>query len=113
MPLRRYQTPSLVRQTSSASILPPLVSTITGLPPCSVAVPGPLVDIGSVDARVCDAAAGAIEGFGDGEGDGDGDGDTLGEGDGSGVSTSSGEAAGAGMVVVSVAAAVVLRWLKP
>ena len=112
MPLRRYHTPSLVRQTSSASILPPLVSTITGLPPCSVAVPGPLVDIGSVVARVCDdAVAGAIEGFGDGEGDGDGD--TLAEGDGSVVSTSSGEAAGAGIFVVSVAADVVLRWLKP
>ncbi len=28
MPLRRYQTPSLVRQTSSASILPPLVKLL-------------------------------------------------------------------------------------
>ena len=114
MPLRRYQTPSLVRQTSSASILAPLVSTITGLPPCLVAIPGPLVEIGSVFARECDdAAMGAMEGFGDGEGDGEGDGDTLGDGDGNVVNTGSGEATGATMVVSSAAADVVLRWLTP
>ena len=96
MPLRRYQTPSLVRHTSSASILPPLVSTITGLPPCRVSVPGPPVETKSLVARGCDdAVVGAIEGFGDGEGDGEGE--TLGDGDGSVVSTGSGEATGATM----------------
>ena len=112
MPLRRYQTPSLVRHTSSASILPPLVSTITGLPPCLVPMPGPLVETGSVVARECDdAVVGAIEGFGDGEGDGEGE--TLGDGDGSVGTTTSGEATGATAVGFCVAADVVLRWLTP
>ncbi len=96
MPLRRYQTPSLVRQTSSASSLLPLVSTITDFPPCFVPMSGPPVETKSLDARVCDDAVfGAIEGFGDGEGDGEGE--TLSDGDGDGriVSTGSGEAAGA------------------
>ncbi len=93
MPLRRYQTPSLVRHTSSASILPPLVSTITGLPPCVAPVPGPPVETKSFVGRGCDDAAfGAIEGFGDGEGDGEGE--TFGDGEGSVVSTGSGEATG-------------------
>ena len=84
MPLRRYQTPSLVRHTSSASILLPLVSTITDLPPCF----GPPVETKSVVFRECDdAVVGAIEGFGDGEGDGEGE--TLGDGDGTVVSTGS------------------------
>lgn len=96
MPLRRYQTPSFVRHTSSASIRPPLVSTITGLPPCLVAIPGPLVETGSMVDRECDdAVVGAIDGFGDGEGDGEGE--TLGDGDGTVVSTGSGDAAGATM----------------
>ncbi len=90
MPLRRYQTPSRVRQTSSASILPPLVNTITGLPPCLFAIPGPLVDTGSSVERVCEVETPEIgifgEGEGDGEGDGDGDGEDAGEGDGDGVS---------------------------
>ena len=54
MPLRRYQTPSRVRQTSSASILPPLVNTITGLP--LFPIPGPLVETGAVVVRECDVA---------------------------------------------------------
>ena len=112
MPLRRYQTPSLVRHTSSASILPPLVSTITGLPPCFVDVSGPPVETKSLVGRECDdAVAGAIEGFGDGEGDGEGE--TLGDGDGRVVSTGSGEATGATVVGFCVAAEVVLRWLTP
>lgn len=112
MPLRRYQTPSFVRHTSSASIRPPLVSTITGLPPCLVPMPGPLVDTGAVVARgYDDAAVGAIEGFGDGEGDGEGD--TLGDGDGNVVSSGSGDATGATTVGICVAADVVLRWLMP
>src|SRR6185436_11666813 len=80
MPLRRYHTPSFVRQTSSASIFPPLVSIITGLPPCRVPIPGPLVDTGSAVERVW-----AVENFcgddrGDGATDGEGDGETSGDG---------------------------------
>lgn len=75
IPLRRYQTPSLVRQTSSASILPPLVVMITGLPPCLVPIPGPLVDTGSEVARVCELEIPAAAVFGDGEGDGAGEGE--------------------------------------
>ncbi len=86
MPLRRYHTPSFVRQTSSASIFPPLVSIITGLPPCRVPIPGPLVETGSLVARVwavagCDGGVGfadvAIDGDGDGEGETSGDGDGV------------------------------------
>jgi hypothetical protein len=83
MPLRRYHTPSFVRQTSSASIFPPLVSVITGLPPCRVPIPGPLVETGSPVERVW----AAVESFsgddrGDGAIDGEGDGETSGDGDG-------------------------------
>ena len=82
MPLRRYHTPSFVRQTSSASIFPPLVSIITGLPPCRVPIPGPLVETGSAVERVW-----AVENFsgddrGDGATEGEGDGETSGDGDG-------------------------------
>src|SRR5688572_8831616 len=80
MPLRRYQTPSRVRQTSSASILPPLVSSITGLPPCLIPIPGPLVETGSVVARECEVAT--VDDVFGGEEDGDGDGDGTGEGEG-------------------------------
>ena len=74
MPLRLYHTPSLVRQTSSASIFPPLVNIIMGLPPCRVPIPGPLVETGSVLARECAALGAASTGvFGDGEGDGEGE----------------------------------------
>src|SRR6185295_885749 len=88
IPLRRYHTPSLVRQTSSASIFPPLVNIITGLPPCRVPIPGPLVETGSLVARVCAVeingeAFGEAEG--DGEGEGEGEGDETGDGDGDGV----------------------------
>lgn len=84
MPLRRYHTPSFVRQTSSASIFPPLVSIITGLPPCRVPIPGPLVETGSLVARVWAVAGCDGEAFGDGaiDGDGDGEGETWGDGDG-------------------------------
>src|ERR1044071_2556812 len=82
MPLRRYHTPSFVRQTSSASIFPPLVSIITGLPPCRVPIPGPLVETGSLVARVwsvadCETLAGGVMAD-----DGDGEGETAGDGDG-------------------------------
>src|ERR1041384_3749987 len=81
IPLRRYHTPSLVRQTSSASIFPPLASIITGLPPCRVPIPGPLVETGSPVARVCAVEIDG-EAFGDAEGDGDGEGEATGDGDG-------------------------------
>lgn len=103
MPFRRYQTPSRVRQTSSASILLPLVSMMTGLPPCRFPMPGPLVETGSLVARECNAETSVGEGLTDG--DGDGEGETAGEGDGEGsVTTGSAGAAGATVVGVSVAA---------
>ena len=109
MPLRRYQTPSRVRQTSSASIFPPLVSVMTGLPPCRCPIPGPLVETGSVVERECDVAIAVGDGFTDGDGDGDGEGEGVGsEGD---VTTGS---AGAGATTFGVCvAAEVLRvyWL--
>src|SRR5678815_2385439 len=81
IPIRDSHTPSLVRQTSSASIFPPLASIITGLPPCRVPIPGPLVETGSPVARVC---AVEIDGetFGDAVGDGDGEGEGDGDGEG-------------------------------
>jgi len=84
MPLRRYHTPSFVRQTSSASIFPPLVNIITGLPPCRIPIPGPLVETGSLVARVWAVADCDGDAFGDGaiEGDGDGEGETSNDGDG-------------------------------
>src|SRR6185436_9038688 len=85
IPLRRYHTPSLVRQTSSASIFPPLVSIITGLPPWRVPIPGPLVETGSLVARVCAVEIDG-EAFGDAEGEGEGDGDGEGA-TGGGVAT--------------------------
>lgn len=103
MPLRRYQTPSLVRHTSSASIFPPLVSVITGLPPCRAPMAGPLVETGRVVARVCavETPSGVV--FGDGEGDGEGE--TVGDGEGSMVED--GIADGSTVVKVCVAAEVV------
>ena len=84
MPALRYQTPSRVRQTSSASILPPLVRMITGLLPRLVPMPGPLVETGSTLVVVCAVATRVGDGFGDGEGDGEGEGETVGDGDGEG-----------------------------
>ena len=82
MPFLRYQTPSRVRQTSSASILPPLVNRIVGLLPRLVAIPGPLVETGSTLVVVCEVATRVGEDFGVGEGDGEGE--TDGDGDGVG-----------------------------
>ena len=73
MPLRRYQTPSRVRQTSSASILPPLDNRITGLPPLFFPIPGPLVETGAVVVRECEVAARSGVSFGVAEGDCEGD----------------------------------------
>jgi hypothetical protein len=110
MPLRRYQMPSLVRQTSSASILPPLVSMITGLVPWRVPMPGPLVETGSVEARVCAVAVAFDEVFGDGEGDGEGE--TTGEGEGTAVGKGVGD--GSTVVDVCVAAEVAgVRLVRP
>ena len=83
MPLRRYQTPSLVRQTSSASTFPPLVNIIIGLLPWRAAMPGPLVETGSRVERVCEVETPLGEDFAAGVADGDGDGETDGDGDGS------------------------------
>ena len=97
IPLRRYQTPSLVRQTSSASILAPLVSMMTGEPPCRFPMPGPLVETGSVVEREWEVTTPIGEGFTDGDGDGDGDG----EGDGEGKVTS-GASGAVGVTVLGV-----------
>lgn len=71
-------------------------------------MPGPLVETGSVEARVCALAVPFDEVFGDGEGDGEGE--TTGEGEGTAV----GEGIGDGSVVVCVAAEVVgVRLLRP
>ena len=78
MPLRRYQTPSRVRQTSSASILLPLVNTITGLPPSFFPIPGPLVEMGAAVVRECDVATRSGVCFGVAEGDGEGEAVSLG-----------------------------------
>ena len=91
IPLRRYHTPSLVRQTSSASIFPPLVNIITGLPPWRVAIPGPLVDTGSVVERECEVAVRVDSDFGDSDGDGDGDGEGETTGDGEGCNSAVGD----------------------
>ena len=81
MPFLRYQTPSRVRQTSSASIFPPLVSMMTGLLPRLALLPGPLVETGSALVVVCAVATRVGDGFGDGEGDGE----TVGDGEGDGA----------------------------
>ena len=99
IPLRRYQTPSRVRQTSSASILPPLVRMMTGLPPCRFPIPGPLVETGSVLARECEEAIPVGEGFSDG--DGDGEGETSGEGEGVITTGWAGVAIGVGVCVAA------------
>jgi len=112
IPLRLYHTPSRVRQTSSASILAPLVSSITGLPPCLVPIPGPLVETGSVVARECEVAT-VADVFGVGEGDGDGEGDGTGEGEGT-ITTGCEGVAGSTIIAGCGAAAVVcVRLLKP
>lgn len=94
MPLRRYQTPSRVRQTSSASIRPPLVSMMTVLPSWRFPIPGPLVETGSLVARECELEIVVGDGLTDGEGDGEGETAGDGEGDGS-VTTGCTGAAGA------------------
>jgi len=99
-----------VRQTSSASIFPPLVSNITGLLPCLLPIPGPLVETGSVVARVCEVAT-VEEVFGLGEGDDEGD--ATGEGEGT-VSMGCEGVAGSGVTAGCGAAAVVrARLLRP
>ena len=53
---------------------------MTGEPPRRFAIPGPLVDTGSVVERECDVTTAVGEGFTDGEGDGEGEGEGDGEG---------------------------------
>lgn len=112
IPLRRYHTPSRVRQTSSASILPPLVSSITGLPPCLVPIPGPLVETGSVLARECEVVTVAAV-FGVGEADGDGDGDGTGEGEGMVTTGGEGVADSTAITGCATVAVVRVRRLRP
>ena len=84
-----------MRQTSSASIFPPLVSRMTGLLPRLLPIPGPLVETGSTLVVVCEVAMRAGEAFGLGEGDGEGDTDCDGDGEGGGGVSS---AAATGMI---------------
>ena len=92
IPLRLYHTPSFVRHASSASIFAPLTNTITGLPPCRVPIPGPLVETGSLVARECAVETLPGEVFGDAAGDGEGDGELSSEGEG--VATAEGSETG-------------------
>src|SRR5215216_2597506 len=92
MPSRLYQTPSRVRQTSSASILPPVVNRITGRPPWRLPMPGPLVETGALVVLECEVASRSGELFGVASGEGDGEAISAGEGDddcdgGSGVTS--------------------------
>ena len=80
---------------------------ITGLPPCLVPMPGPLVETGSIEVRVCEVATPAAGAFFGGVGDGEGEGDGDGEADGEGTAiTGSVGASGVGLGVVCVAAEV-------
>ena len=83
---------------------------MTGDPPCRFAMPGPLVETGSVVERECDVAIPVGEGFTDGDGDGEGEG----EGDGEGKVTS-GASGTVGVTVLGVVtgAAEVLRAYRP
>lgn len=56
MPSRRYQIPSFVRQTSSASTLPPLLNRITDLPLFASPTFGALVDTEPVLVEECAVA---------------------------------------------------------
>jgi hypothetical protein len=71
-------------------------------------MPGPLVETGSVEARVCAVATPFDEVFGDGEGEGE----TVGGGEGAGVAEGIGD--GSTVTEVCVAAEVVgVRLLRP
>ena len=112
MPLRRYHTPSRVRQTSSASIFAPLVSSITGLRPSCAPIPGPLVETGLGVARVCAVAMFVGGVFGDG--DGGGVGVIVGEGEGRLMTGGNGATGTTVFGVVCTAAEVFrVRWLMP
>lgn len=84
IPPRRYQIPSFVRHTSSASIRAPVVNKITGWPPGFFPNPAPLVDTGAAVVLECEVVTRLAGGFelteGLGEGDGDGDGVPTGAG---------------------------------
>src|SRR5688572_7538330 len=108
MPLRRYHTPSRVRQTSSASILPPLDNRITVRPPSFFPIPGPLVETGAAVARECEVAMPSRVCFGLAEGDGAGDAVSVGAGEtsaGCGVSvTDCASETGCAVTLATVAA---------
>jgi len=78
MPRRRYQIPSSVCHTSSASTLIPLVSRIV-IGPFPV-FPSPPVDtIPELNPTGIDSTSVVGDGIGLGEGDGSGEGDSLGD----------------------------------
>lgn len=83
-PLRRYQIPSPVSHTSSASTLVPLVSRMTTVPPFNLS--SAPVETG-LELSTARAASVCAEGDGValGEGDASGDGDTLVKGEGTAV----------------------------
>lgn len=109
MPFLRYQTPSRVRQTSSASILPPLVRSITGLLPRLVLMPGPLVETGATLVVVCEVATRVGDGFAVGDGEGEGETEGVGDGEGgAGVSSTT----ATGLVVDACVCSVLLLELN-
>ena len=72
MPCRRYQIPSFVSQTSSASTVVPLVSRIVNPPaPLFPPVDKGLLLNGTGVGAAATAGVGVTLGDGDGEGDGD------------------------------------------
>src|SRR5690349_14356993 len=87
IPSRRYQTPSRVRQTSSAYSLLPVVRRIVVLP--FLVVPGPLVEIGVAVVVVCAVAMRSVVGLVmvDGVGVAVGVGDAVVSGEGEGIET--------------------------
>jgi len=113
IPSRRYQTPSFVRQTSSASILPPLVRRITGLPPSFLPKPGPLVETGMVDVFACAVTTRCAAGFGGSTGAGEAEAISTGVGAIMGVVCGGRTIGPAGTPIVDiVCAARRARWVR-
>lgn len=79
-PRRRYQIPSLVCHTSSASMFLPFVNRIV-IVPCSFLSSPPVLTIPELKPTGSDSRA-AGDGIALGEGDASGEGDSLGDGNG-------------------------------
>lgn len=88
---------------------------MTALPPCRCAIPGPLVETGSVVARECEAEIPVGEAFMDGDGEGEGETDGDGEGECEGTLTGGSTGASGATVFDSGAGADVVPdcWLTP